>query len=99
MLGHVGAGSGITSDDGIVRRISEQVSILRVGGRVDTALTGATSRIKDIQDSIDRMTDRLDRRQQYYERMFSSLETTLGKLQSQGNWLSGQIASMMGQTG
>ncbi|MCB0878513.1 MAG: flagellar filament capping protein FliD [Thermoleophilia bacterium] len=99
VLGHVGAGSGITSDDGIVRRISEQVSILRVGGRVDTALTGATSRIKDIQDSIDRMTDRLDRRQQYYERMFSSLETTLGKLQSQGNWLSGQIASMMGQTG
>jgi flagellar hook-associated protein 2 len=96
VLGNIGAGTGISSSDGIIRRVSELVSQLRVGGRVDAALQGAGSQIKNIQDSIDRAQDRLDRKQQYYERMFASLETTLGKIQSQGNWLSGQLAGLMG---
>jgi flagellar hook-associated protein 2 len=96
VLGKVGTGSGIDSSDGIVRRISDQVSMLRVGGRVDTSLSGAGNQVKSIQDAIDRATDRLDRRKVYYERMFSSLESTLGRLQSQGSWLSGQLAQLSG---
>jgi flagellar hook-associated protein 2 len=96
VLGAVGAGAGVTSGDGIARRISEQVSLLRVGGRVDTALTGATAQIKSAQEAIDRASDRLDRKRLYYDRMFSSLENTLGKLQSQGSWLSGQLAGLTG---
>lgn len=96
VLGKVGTGSGIDSSDGIVRRISDQVSLLRVGGRVDTSMSGAGNQIKSIQDAIDRATDRLDRRKVYYDRMFSSLEATLGRLQSQGSWLSGQLQSLMG---
>lgn len=95
-LGQIGAGSGLGSDDGFVRRISEHVSQLRVGGRVDTSLDGASAQIKNTQDAIDRAMDRLDRKKLYYERMFSSLENTLGRIQSQGAWMSGQLNALMG---
>ena len=94
MLTHVGGGA--RTDDGITRRISALVSEWRVGGKVDYALQGANRQIKDLQDRMDRMDDRLEMRRAYYERMFSSLETTLGRMQSQGSWLSGQLASLMG---
>jgi flagellar hook-associated protein 2 len=96
VLANVGAGTGITAGDGVVRRVSELVSQLRVGGRVDAALQGASAQIKSIQDSIDRATDRLTRKQAFYEHMFASLESTLGKIQSQGSWLQGQLAGLSG---
>jgi flagellar hook-associated protein 2 len=99
VVANVGAGAGITAGDGIVRRISELVSQLRIGGRVDAAMQGATAQIKSIQDSIDRAEDRLTRKQAYYEHMFASLEATLGKIQSQGSWLEGQLAGLSGSNG
>jgi flagellar hook-associated protein 2 len=99
VLGKVGTGTGITADDGIVRRVSELVSQLRVGGRVDASMQGATAQIKSIQDSIDRAQDRLTRKQAYYEHMFASLESTLGKIQSQGSWLQGQLAQLSSGSG
>ncbi len=95
VLTQVGGGPG-RQDDGISRRISDLVSELRVGGRVDAGLQGASRQIKDLQSRIDRFEDRLERKRLYYDRMFSSLESTLGKLQSQGQWLSGQLGAMSG---
>lgn len=96
VLTKVGGSTGPDADDGIIRALSEQVSLLRVGGRVDTALTGASNQVRSIQDSIERASDRLDRRRVYYEKMFSSLETRVSAYQSQGAWLSGQIAGLSG---
>lgn len=95
LLTKVGAGTGM-DEDGISRRVSDLVSQLRVGGRVDAGLQGANRNIKDMQSRIDRMDDRLERKRVYYDRMFASMETMLGKLQSQGQWLSGQLAGMNG---
>lgn len=95
LLTHVGGGAG-RQDDGISRRVSDLVSELRVGGRVDAGLQGASRQIRDLQSRIDRFEDRLERKRLYYDRMFSSLESTLGKLQSQGQWLSGQLGALSG---
>ncbi len=95
LMTQVGGGAGM-DDDGISRRISDLVSQLRVGGRVDAGLQGASRQIKDLQSRIDRFEDRLERKRAYYDRMFSSMETMLGKLQSQGQWLSGQLAGLSG---
>lgn len=95
IMTQVGGGAG-RDDDGISRRISDLVSELRVGGRVDSGLQGASRNIKDLQSRIDRFEDRLERKRAYYDHMFSSMETMLGKLQSQGQWLSGQLAGMSG---
>lgn len=96
VIGKIGAAPGIGSDDGIVRQISDQVGRLRIGGRVDVAMNGASTQVKSIQDSIDRATDRLDRKKIYFEKMFTNLERTMGRMQSQGSWMSGQLAAMNG---
>lgn len=95
IITRVGGAAG-KEDDGIARRISALVSELRVGGKVDFALQGASRQVRDLQSRIDRHDDRLERKRAYYERMFASLETTLGRMQSQGSWMSGQLASLSG---
>ena len=90
-------GTANPQDDGISRRVANLVAGWRNGGRVDAAMQGATRQIQDLQSSIDRMDERLERKRLQYERMFSSLETTLGKIQQQNNWLSGQFAALANQ--
>lgn len=94
LFSKVGAGTGISADDGVARKISELVSQLRTGGAVDSAMQGATTQAKSLQDSIQRFSERMDRRKKYYERMFSTLEGNVGRMQTQGNWLSGQLSSL-----
>ncbi len=85
-------GGGAWQADGIARRVSNFVFGLRSGGTVDSSLQGAGSQITSIQRSIDRMNLKLERRRTYYERMFSQLEGTIGKMQSQGSWLASQLS-------
>jgi flagellar hook-associated protein 2 len=98
MFTKVGGAAGF-GDDGISRRISDLVTSLRNGGRVDAAMQGASRQLTELQNTIDRMDDRLERKRLQYERMFASLETTLGRLQSQNSWLSGQLAGLSNQGG
>jgi len=95
LLSKVG-GVGVSADDGIARRVNELVSTMLTNGKVDIALKGASDQVKDIQKSIDKANMRLDMKQKYYERMFASLETTLGKMQSQSSWLSSQFNALSG---
>jgi len=88
------AGSGPLDEDGIAKRMSKMVSQWRNGGLVDAALQGTSSQITTLQNSITRFEERLERRKTYYEKMFSSLETRIGRIQSQTNWLQGQFASL-----
>jgi flagellar hook-associated protein 2 len=90
------SGGGAMAADGISRRVSSLVSGWRAGGKVDLAMTGASSQVTKLQTSIDKASERLTRKQAYYERMFAALESSLGKLQSQGTWLSGQLSSLTG---
>jgi flagellar hook-associated protein 2 len=67
-----------------------------VDGTITAAINGRNSGIKQMQDDIADWDTRLALRQQTLTQTFTSLETTLSQLQSQGSWLSGQIASMSG---
>lgn len=81
-------------DDGVTRRLGQMIGEWRIGGKVDLAMQGASRQVTDLQKTLDRMDDRLQQKRTYYERMFASLETVLGKMQSQGAWLSGQFAAL-----
>jgi flagellar hook-associated protein 2 len=81
-------------DQGIARRVNTLVSNWRTGGTVDSSLQGASRQIDSLQDSIDRFSDRLERRRAYYDRMFASLEGTIGKMQQQNSWMSGQFSML-----
>jgi flagellar hook-associated protein 2 len=65
-----------------------------IDGSVTMAIKGRKSTIAQIQDNIERWDDRLALRQTTLTRQFTALETALGQMNSQSNWLAGQIASL-----
>jgi flagellar hook-associated protein 2 len=62
-------------------------------GSVTTSITGQQAVAKDLNTQIDSWTDRLAMRRASLQTLYSSLETSLSKLQSQSSWLASQLAS------
>jgi flagellar hook-associated protein 2 len=65
-----------------------------VGGTLDARITGENSEIADLTASMADWDQRLALRQQALQQQFSALEAALSQSQSQGQWLSGQLASL-----
>jgi flagellar hook-associated protein 2 len=63
-------------------------------GTITTAITGRQSSIDRLGDDIDAWDMRLELRRTSLTRQFTALETALSSMQSQGNWLAGQLASL-----
>lgn len=63
-------------------------------GTLTVRIQGEQTLVKDYTRQITAFEERMSLRQQTLERQFASLETMLSKLQSQGNWLSGQLKSL-----
>ncbi len=51
-------------------------------------------KVKDYTDRIASFENRMTLRQQTLQRQYSSLETMLGSLRAQGEWLTGQLAAL-----
>ncbi len=65
-----------------------------VDGTITIAVKGRNAGIDRLRDSIEAWDNRLELRRATLTRQFSGLETALSRLNSQSNWLSGQIASL-----
>jgi flagellar hook-associated protein 2 len=76
-----------------VAAVSNQASDT-VTGTVTNAIQGRKSAIDRLDDAIDSWDVRLDARRRTLERQYTALESALGRLQSQGNWLAGQLAGL-----
>lgn len=63
-------------------------------GIITAKVTGQQSQAKDLTTQIERWDDRLANRRATLERTYATLEVTLSNLQSQGNWLAGQLATL-----
>lgn len=63
-------------------------------GTITSAITGHTTTVDRLTKSIADWDDRLEIRRTSLQRTYTALETALSNLQSQGNWLAGQIASL-----
>ncbi|WP_305784882.1 flagellar filament capping protein FliD [Symbioplanes lichenis] len=61
---------------------------------VTNSITGRKNNIDSLNIQIDNWDVRLAAKKVALTKQYSDLETALGKLQSQGTWLSGQIASL-----
>ena len=59
-----------------------------------TGSRAATAQTKRIQDQIDRANERLDAREKRLKAQFAAMEVALQNSQTQGAWLSGQIAGL-----
>lgn len=63
-------------------------------GQLTTAITGQNTTISDLTKRIADWDDRLADRKVRYQKYYSSLEVSLGKLQNQSTWLSGQLSKL-----
>jgi flagellar hook-associated protein 2 len=61
---------------------------------VTSVITGRNNEIDAITNQIDNWDVRLTARRAALQRQYANLETSLGKLKDQGNWLSGQLAGL-----
>jgi flagellar hook-associated protein 2 len=63
-------------------------------GILTSSITGHQGTVTTLQDSIADWDTRLAAKQQALQTQFTALEVSLGKLQDQASWLSGQISSL-----
>ncbi|WP_380176330.1 flagellar filament capping protein FliD [Kineococcus sp. DHX-1] len=86
---------------GVVERLAAvtKAATDSVTGTLTSAIKGQTSTISDLTKRISDWDVRLQAKQAYYQKYYSQLEIALQKSQSQGNWLSGQLASMNSSNG
>jgi flagellar hook-associated protein 2 len=63
-------------------------------GTITTKITGEQSTVKGLSDQITDWDSRLADRRSSLEKIYSNLEVQLQQLQSQSNWLTGQLASL-----
>lgn len=84
------------SGTGLVDRLDDYLTSLVRSG--DGIITSREKSLQDIMDDLDdqiaRMEDRLAIKEEQLRRQFTAMEQALATLQSQGNWLAGQIASL-----
>jgi flagellar hook-associated protein 2 len=82
--------NGLAKDMNAVAKAATDFTI----GSLTTAIQGRTSMVTSLNNQISDWDTRLSVRQATLQRQFTSLETALGKMKDQSNWLAGQIASL-----
>ena len=63
-------------------------------GSITTRINNEQDSIRDYTKQIADFEDRMTLRQQTLQTQYAALETALGSLQSQSQWLTGQLASL-----
>jgi len=87
-----------TEGVGIASRLKAAVKAATdpVDGDITNSIQGRERVVRDLKTQIESWDRRLDIRQSALNRQFAGLEVALGRIQSQGSWLSAQLASMSG---
>jgi flagellar hook-associated protein 2 len=63
-------------------------------GSITSAINSTQDEMRDLDGQISDWDTRLADKQDLLQQQFSNLETALGQLKNQGNWLTGQLASL-----
>lgn len=94
-----GALGTFTYEPGLAQRLSTAILDATdvATGYVTSTEKALRSRVEFIEDQVESMERRLVLYEARLKRQFATLESTLGVLQQQSNWLAGQIAGLMQQ--
>jgi flagellar hook-associated protein 2 len=86
----------VTLTLGVAAQFSRQLDFLTDAytGSIHYQAQGIENIIEDIDDSILDLEDRMDLIEARYTRQFAALETLLGQMQTQSDWLSNQILGL-----
>jgi flagellar hook-associated protein 2 len=95
-----GVAERFTSTGGVVDGFAKRLEAVATSathsttGLLTTVIEGRKSAARQLERQIDSWEPRLARREAALRRQFAGLEGALGNLQSQSNWLAGQLAGM-----
>jgi flagellar hook-associated protein 2 len=80
----------------LARRLSDTADAAAdpIDGYVTGQIKLEQDTVKDYTDRIASFESRMTLRQQTLQRQYSALETMLGSLKAQGEWLTGQLAAL-----
>jgi flagellar hook-associated protein 2 len=82
-------------NDSFAKKFDELLApTVQAGGTLDESIKTQDARRKSVGDQIARMDDLLKRKQEMLKRQFTAMETAMSQSQSQGQWLSGQLAAL-----
>lgn len=88
----LGAVSGV---DGFAQRFEGIIDpYTKLDGQIDERLDAANSELARLKDAMDSLDERLELREKRLRAQFAALEGLLAQSQSQGQWLSGQLAAL-----
>jgi flagellar hook-associated protein 2 len=87
---------GQTLGDGGFARSLEAIvhPSTEAGGELDTRIAHESSNSSQITAQLAAMDERLSLKQDRLKRQFAAMESALGRSQTQGQWLAGQLASL-----
>lgn len=93
---------GVDGEDdsiGFISKLNKQIDsyISSKDGLIKSKNEGYDRTIRDINRRIDDFNVRIARKEQYYLKMFTALDTAMMQAESQLSWLSGQISAMNAQ--
>ncbi len=93
----LGAVGSVSYEPGLAQRLVSTVATSRApqGGALTSSSTMRQARIDTLTRSIEAYDRRLVGREAQLRAQYAALEVALGKLQSMGTWLSGQLAGLM----
>jgi flagellar hook-associated protein 2 len=75
-------------------QVSRSASAENGPGLISSTITSKESQITSLKSNIASWDKRLASKEKQLQRQYTALETALGKAQSQGQWLSGQLANL-----
>ncbi len=89
---------GKEKEIGFVSRINTYIDgfISSNEGVIKTKTEGYDKTLKDINRQIETFNKRMEKKEEYYIKMFTALDVAMMKAESQMNWLQGQIDAMNG---
>lgn len=86
---------GDTVTGGFAQRMDGVLKpLVDVGGTFDGRISSASDQLKTFSDALARMDKRLERKEEFYKRQFTSLETALAKAQSMQTEMAGQLSGL-----
>lgn len=93
-------GNGTAANPGVAGRLAAVATAASQSGTgsVSLAISNRQSRIGDLTKQIDAWDTRLAMREKTLRAQFNAMESALGTMKSQSNWLAGQISSLSTQS-
>jgi flagellar hook-associated protein 2 len=88
-------GGNVSATDGFAQLFDGVLApVVGADGTLDQTIASQDNQKRDIGDQIARMDEMLQQKQDMLKQQFAAMETALSQSQSQGQWLSGQLAAL-----